>query len=76
MKVNDVILQSHEKPDEPGRVFGIVNVVRIRLSMPCDIDHRTWNASAEKKIANCNQVTLNAPVRRRIRAELKHLHAG
>jgi len=76
VKVNDVVLKGDEKAQEIGCAFWIEDVVRFQLAMPRNIDDRTRNASAEKKTANSNEITLNAPVGRWIGTELKHFHRG
>jgi hypothetical protein len=64
MDVNDVVMQPQQEGDDLERVSGIVHVIGVGTTVPRQVDHRAENSLALKVLADGNQVTFDAAVRR------------
>jgi hypothetical protein len=67
MKVNHVIVQAREKSNHSSGGFWIVDVIHVRLAVPCNVDDRGGHAVLPKESTDRNQVALDSAMRRRIR---------
>jgi len=66
MDMKDVVLQSEQEGNDLERVLWIVYVIGLGTTVPCQVDHRAENSLTLKILADCNQITLDAAVRRGI----------
>ena len=74
MNVDDVVTQSEQQGDDLYGASWIVHVVGVGAPKSSKIDHPAEDITGSEELADRNQITLNTPVRRRIRSELEDPH--
>src|SRR5262245_10110005 len=74
VNVNDVSGNPPQQPHHLQRGVRIVDLVLIGTTVPSDVDDRRADAVAAQVLADCDEIRLDAAMRRRVRPELKNHH--
>ena len=74
MKMQNVVRQATQKANHLQSAVRIINIIAFGFAMAGDVDDKAADLILAQKRADCDQITLYAAMRRRVRSELKDSH--